>query len=133
MFALLLLAAAPSSSLTDCMTAHLVDADKPVLARWYALEIAASPAAEGTQVDAAKREAADKEAASVFTRLVTKDCATVAKPLFAADSQNSFREAGVAISRLAAREMLASEGVNRAIVRSYVSHLKREDFAGLMP
>lgn len=141
LLAVLLLAAAakadhPAASPTplgDCMGGHVEEADKPVLAHWYALEIAASAPADGASVDAAKREAAAKEAARVFTRMVAKDCLATAKPLFAADSQAAFREAGVAFSRLAARELLATNGVNPGIVRSYVSQLSREDFAPVLP
>jgi hypothetical protein len=80
-----------------------------VLAHWYALEIAASTPlmAPAWMPPSARRLPRRPRACSpAWWRKI----ASPPQSLFATDSQAAFREAGVAFSRLAARELLATNG-----------------------
>lgn len=119
--------------LAECVSTKATAEDKSALARWMAVEIAASPLLAGVAtVDADKRTALDKDTARMFTRLVVSDCVEFSKPLFKAEGNAAFRAAGAAISRLAVRELIASPGVNQGIVRSYIANLSQADFAKLV-
>jgi len=121
------------NQLGECITAKASAEDKPVLAKWVAVELSAAPLLTGVvTIDAAKREELDKAAAQVFTRLVTVDCADLSKQLMRSDGRSAFRSAGAALDRLAIRELIATPGVNSGIVRSYVSKLNQDDFRKLI-
>lgn len=122
-----------SQKLAECVTTKATAEDKTALSKWVAVEIASSvPAAGAVTVDAEKKTALDKDAAKIFTRLVMTDCFDLAKPLAKQGGGQAFRAAGAALSRLAVRELIATPGVNGAIVRSYVSNLNQQDFLKLV-
>lgn len=122
-----------SQKLAECVTVKATVEDKATLSKWVAVEIASSmPAAGAVTVDAEKKAALDKDAAKIFTRLVMTDCFDLAKPLAKQGGGQAFRAAGAALSRLAVRELIATPGVNSAIVRSYVSNLNQQDFLKLI-
>lgn len=122
-----------SQKLAECVTTKATAEDKSILSKWVAVEIASSsPAAGVVTVDAEKKTVLDKDAAKIFTRLVMSDCFDMAKPLAKQGGGQAFRAAGAALSRLAVRELIATPGVNGAIVRSYVSNLNQQDFMKLV-
>ena len=122
-----------SQKLAECVTTKATVEDKAALAKWVAVEIASSvPASGAVTVDAEKKAGLDKDAARIFTRLVMTDCFDLAKPLAKQGGGQAFRAAGAALSRLAVRELIATPGVNGAIVRSYVSNLNQQDFIRLI-
>jgi hypothetical protein len=114
--------------LVECINTKATADDKALLAKWQAVEIAASgPAAGIVTVDAAKKTDVEKNVAAAFTRLLVSDCAEEAKPLMA-QGPAGFRPAGMAISRLAMRELMATPGLAMAMARSYLSHMNPADF-----
>lgn len=122
-----------SQKLAECVTTKATAEDKAALSKWVAVEIASSVPATGVvTVDAEKKAALDKDTAKIFTRLVMTDCFEFAKPLAKQNGNQAFRAAGAALSRLAVRELIATPGVNGAIVRSYVSNLNQQDFIRLI-
>jgi len=122
-----------SQKLAECVTTKATAEDKSALSKWVAVEIASSsPASGAVTVDAEKKAVLDKDAAKIFTRLVMTDCFDMAKPLAKQGGGQAFRAAGAALSRLAVRELIATPGVNGAIVRSYVSNLNQQDFMKLV-
>ena len=119
--------------LGECVSSKASAEDKATLAKWIAVEVAASPLLEGVvTVDKDKRLALDKATAQIFTRLVVSDCAEFSKPLFKTEGRMAFRAAGAALNRMAIRELTSTPGVNQAIVRSYLVNLNQADFAKLI-
>ncbi|RVU06175.1 hypothetical protein EOE18_04860 [Novosphingobium umbonatum] len=122
-----------SQKLAECVTTKATAEDKAALAKWVAVEIASTPVTAGAAtIDAEKKTAFDKDTAHIFTRLVTVDCVEYTKVLAKSGGAAAFRAAGAAISRLAIRELIATPGVNSAIVRSYVTNLNQDDFRRVM-
>ena len=81
-------------------------------------------------VDPGVKDALDRQVAAIFTRVITKDCAAEARPLWKARSNAAFRVAGEALGRLAMQEVASDpEGAN--IFAGYASHIKPADFAEL--
>ncbi len=69
-------AAAADGALTTCLLRHASDADRSALVRWVFLVIAHHPdVADMVGLDARARTRVEADAAAVFQRLMTQDCA----------------------------------------------------------
>ena len=117
--------------LRDCFTAQTTGADRTTFARWFVAILASAPKVQGVAtVEPGVKDRLDQQVAGIFTRIITKDCADEARPLWKARSSAAFRVAGEALGRLAMQEVTADpEGAK--IFAGYASHIKPADFAEL--
>lgn len=121
--------------LGQCLALKSTGSDRLAVARWLLGVLASAPqAADVTTLQPGKKELGDKAMATVFTRLVVKDCATEAKAVFAipGGGQEGFRVAGEALGRVAMSELMSNPEARTAI-GSYTRYLNEQDFRPLMP
>ena len=117
--------------LRDCFTAQTTGADRTTFARWFVAILASAPKVQGVAtVNPGVKDTLDRQVAGIFTRIITKDCADEARPLWKARSNAAFRVAGEALGRLAMQEVTADpEGAN--IFAGYASQINPADFRDL--
>ena len=117
--------------LRDCFTAQTTGADRTTFARWFVAILATAPKVQGVaSVEPGAKDQLDRQVATIFTRIITKDCAAEARPLWKARSSAAFRVAGEALGRLAMQEV-ASDPEGAKIFAGYASHINPADFAVL--
>ena len=117
--------------LRDCFTAQTTGADRTTFARWFVAILATAPKVQGVaSVEPGVKDQLDRQVATIFTRIITKDCAAEARPLWKARSSAAFRVAGEALGRLAMQEV-ASDPEGAKIFAGYASHINPADFAVL--
>ena len=117
--------------LRDCFTAQTTGADRTTFARWFVAILASAPKVQGVAaVEPGVKDQLDRQVASIFTRIITKDCAAEARPLWQARSNVAFRVAGEALGRLAMQEVTA-DAEGQKIFAGYASHINPADFRNL--
>lgn len=116
-------------ALGQCMVDSTTGYDRIAVARWMLGAMASAPQMKGlVTVDAAQKIEADKRMAAIFTRLMTVDCATQARPLFKAKNREGFEAAGGALGKIAVQELLANAETAKALA-AYTAYLNESDFA----
>lgn len=121
-----------AGELSQCFTMKSTGEDRLIMARWLIGAMASAPqVADVAKVDPAKKDQTDRQLAGIFTRLMTVDCASQARPLFHARSDMGFRAAGETLGRLAMQDLMGDPKAAAAMVGGYVSYLREEDFAPL--
>ena len=123
---------AQANALGQCFVAKSTGADRLAVARWMLAGLASAP----TMVDVAKvnpvrKVQADKDMAAIFTRLMTVDCATEARPLFLAKSKAAFETAGGALGGIAMKELLSDPRAAQGLA-DYVQYLDQSAFANVV-
>ncbi len=117
--------------LRDCFTAQTTGADRTTFARWFVAILASAPKVQGVAtVEPGVKDQLDGQVAAIFTRIITKDCATESRPLWKARSSAAFRVAGESLGRLAMQEV-TSDADGQKIFAGYASHIKPADFSEL--
>lgn len=121
-------AAGAAERLGACLASRTTGADRILVARWLLTALASAPqVADIASVSAAKREEANRAMAGLFTRLLTKDCATEARVLFKARDQSGFQVAGESLGRVAVQELLNNPKALQAM-GAYSAYINEADF-----
>ena len=117
--------------LRDCFTAQTTGADRTTFARWFVAILASAPKVQGVAtVEPGVKDQLDRQVAGIFTRVISKDCAAEARPLWKARSNAAFRVAGEALGRLAMQEV-TSDPEGAKIFAGYASYINPADFGVL--
>lgn len=123
---------AHADALAQCMLAHTAPADKKAVIRWLVLSLATAPQVKGDlTVAAGAKDDADRQLATLFTRLVTEDCPDKARPLFKSGSPAAFRLAFAPLGQVAARDAFSDPDTAKAMM-SYAQHIDFSKFAKVM-
>ena len=97
--------------------------------RTLVLSMAAAPQVKNDiTIEAGAKDDADRKMAALFTRLVTKDCAEFARPLFQSGTRSAFELAFAPLGRVAARDAFSDPSTAQAMM----SYAKYIDLAELM-
>ncbi len=114
-FALPAHAGPASDALASCLAEKATDKDRTALARWLysAMGTHAGLAGEA-KITAAEREADSRAVGTLFTRLVSTDCATLFRKAYEADGEAGTRPAFEQLGRLALQEIMSSPDVQKA-------------------
>jgi hypothetical protein len=117
--------------LGQCMVSKTTGADRIAVASWMLAAMASAPQLKDVAVvTPARKEQADRTMATVFTRLMTKDCATDAKALFAARDPQAFQQAGRPLGEVAMKELISNPKTMEAL-GAYVRYINPADFAAV--
>ncbi|MFO1256216.1 MAG: hypothetical protein U1E37_11210 [Sphingomonadaceae bacterium] len=115
--------------LSTCMVENTSAADRQNVIRWLVLSMAAAPQVKNDiTIEAGAKDDADRKMAALFTRLVTKDCAEFARPLFQSGTRSAFELAFAPLGRVAARDAFSDPSTAQAMM----SYAKYIDLAELM-
>lgn len=125
-------AGVPTNPLGQCMVAKTTGEDRIAVARWMLAALVSAPkVADLSNVDTARKTAADKGMADVFTRLVTVDCADLARPLLLARDKGAFETAGGTLGEIAVKELLTDPKATAALT-DYVKLLDWSRFEAFL-
>jgi len=103
------------------------------VAGWMLAGIASAPQLKDVAtLQPGRKEQLDREMAALFTRLMTKDCMSEAKALFATRNSGAFEAAGQPLGMIAMRELMG-DPATLAALSAYASYLKEEDFVSIVP
>lgn len=118
LLALPVLAPAPAVANADieatqaCFADNTSGRDRKALARWVFLAMAAHPEIQAlANAGSAENEAADREMAALFMRLVAEDCNAQMKRMLASQGPESFKTAFEYLGQLAMAELMANPSV----------------------
>ena len=118
-----------TNALGRCFVNKTTGEDRIAVARWMLGAMASAPKmADLSKVDAALKVTLDKGMAGIFTRLITVDCVSEARPLLQAKNNAAFETAGEALGEIAIQELLADPRAMEGL-SSYVKYLDQNAFA----
>ena len=124
--------AAQTAALGECLTGKSTGDDRIALARWALAAMASAPkVADVAKVDPARKAELDKTLAAIFTRLIARDCAAQARPLFRAKSKAAFGTAFGKLGEIAFKELLADPKAD-ASLSEFTKYLNDSDFANVV-
>jgi hypothetical protein len=122
-------AQAQAQALGQCFVDKTTGADRILVMRWMVGALASAPQmADLVKIDTARKTEIDKGMASLFTRLITVDCAAQAKPMFKTKSRGGFETAGGALGRIAMKELMSDPNASKAL-ETFTNYLRDSDFA----
>lgn len=104
------------AALGRCMLANATDADRDVVTRWFSGALASSSAVNGiVSVDASAKELANRDFATLLTRLLTVDCLESARKAVQHDRDNAMKLAIAMLSRSAVDHALNDPAADDAL------------------
>ena len=119
-------------ALGECLTGKSTGEDRITLARWALAAMASAPkVADVAKVDPARKVELDKALAAIFTRLIARDCATQARPLFRAKNKDGFGAAFGKLGEIAFKELLADPKADEKL-SDFTKYLNDSDFAAVV-
>ncbi|URW75808.1 hypothetical protein M9980_00800 [Sphingomonas donggukensis] len=124
---------AAAAALGNCMVLKTTGEDRLVVARWMVTAMASGPQlADAVSVNAGKKPTYDKDMATLFTRLLVRDCADQSRPVFKTGGDRGFKIAGEALGKVAMEELLRDPKALGALT-DYAKYLKQDDFKPVLP
>ena len=121
----------PSNQLGDCFVLKTTGQDRMSVARWVVAAFGSAPqVADLANVSPAMKEELDRQMAQIFTRLLSKDCAEVAKPLMQQRDSRALQLAGGALGQIAVQELMGNPQAAAAL-SEFTKYLDPADFADL--
>lgn len=106
--------------------------DRLTTARWTIVALAQAPQlSDAVVVDPAKKDAADREMAALFTRLLTKDCAAQSRNLFKTGDRAGFEAAGRVLGEIAMRELTTNPKANESMM-AFAAYINEADFKAVV-
>ncbi len=123
--------AAQTTALGECLTGKSTGEDRITLARWALAAMASAPkVSDVAKVDPVRKAELDKALAGIFTRLIARDCATQARPLFRAKSKAAFGAAFGKLGEIAFKELLADPKAEETL-SEFTKYLNESDFVNV--
>lgn len=126
-------ARAAANQLGACMARKTTGEDRLAFAGWMLAAMASSPDLQDVAtVVPAKKDQLDRKVAALFTRLMTVDCPTEAKALFATKDPAAFRLSGEPLGRVAMQEIMNKPEFESAL-GAFANYIDESKFTGLKP
>ena len=124
-------AKATAEALGQCLVLKTTGADRIALAKWILSAMASVPKLkEVAVIDPAKKDAADRSMAAIFTRLIAVDCTAEAKPLLKLSGRAGFEAAFQTLGSIAMQEVVAGPEAEEAM-GSFAKYLDEKAFTAL--
>ncbi|QDK32421.1 hypothetical protein [Sphingomonas sp. IC081] len=121
-----------AGKLGECFAMKSTGEDRVTFARWFLTAMGSAPqVADVAKIDPAVKDKLDRQVATIFTRLITVDCAEQARPLYRAHSSAGFRTAGETLGRMAMQELMGNPETAAKMFGGYVGYIRQDDFKGL--
>lgn len=114
-----------SDALSACLADKVSDKDRVALARWLYSAMSAHPGlGEEAKITAAEREADNRAVGTLFTRLVSTDCASLFKKSYDTEGEAGSNAAFAQLGRIALQEIMSSPEVQKASggFQAFVDH-----------
>jgi len=140
LLALFLLTAVPASTVAvtpleasqTCLADNSSGKDRKVLARWIFVSISTHPEISNlSAATKADQEASSRALAALFTRLVTKDCATELRAMAQAGGSGSVEAAFEFLGGIAMKEIMMNDDVSASIA-DFEQYIDKEKMAAVL-
>jgi hypothetical protein len=119
------------NSLGECLVNHTTQSDKVLLVKWIVGSYAHHPALKGVvSVNEQQFQQSEKKVATLFERLLTKDCAKEFKEAVQTKGEVAVGEAFGYLGRVAGVEVSANSDVKKYL-GGFVKYIKPSFFAKL--
>ncbi|MRJ07082.1 MAG: hypothetical protein C6I01_06145 [Epsilonproteobacteria bacterium] len=120
-----------ANSLGECLVNHTNKQDKVLLVKWIVGSYAHHPALKGVvSVNEQQFQQSEKKVATLFERLLTKDCANEFKAAVQSKGESAVAEAFGYLGRVAGVEVSANSYVKKYL-GGFVRYIKPSFFAKL--
>ena len=116
------------AALSQCVAMRTSGEDRALIVQGIFAAMATSPhIAEFANVSQQRKAAVDKGFARLLTRLVTRDCLELVKPVAAASGEHALEVVGQALSVVAMQQLFQDPKVEKAVA-DYTGYLSKDDF-----
>jgi hypothetical protein len=106
-----------TDALASCLGDHTTGKERKELARWIFIAMSAHPEIRDlSNVSTESKERAFRTAGSIFTRLLTENCASQARAAIQNEGAASFQNAFGVLGQLAMQELTSNADVNAALL-----------------
>lgn len=116
------------AALAQCVSLKTTGADRLLTVRWlFAMLAKSARIADLSMVDAERTKELNKDFATLFTRLITKDCTDEVRPIAAVSVTDAFGKVGIALGKTAMNELTSDKDVQEAL-SDYAAFISEDDF-----